>query len=155
MGLCGIIILQPSRPADAQRPPNLRGYQLGTSRREARASRLPCRPVDKHIRCDAPNNVHLFFDRDILIGITVDFDRQPVAARSRWFAVSDSLVTLYGDPDSVRVKDDAVGTVLTAYWGPIPSRPWGLTYVAFEVRVGDNVGSLASVSLVAAHAWPH
>ena len=147
----GILALQ-FQPAGAQNLPTLRGYQLGTSLGEARVSRLPCQLMDTRLRCDAPDSVHLFFQRDTLTGIMVDLDMQSTRARERWFAVADSFVALYGDPDSVRVKMVAIGppmaTTLRAYWAPMTaSRPWGLTYNVIEFQLDDHVTSTAYVSL--------
>ncbi len=140
------------QPTRAQELPTLRGYRLGTSQRAARAARLPCQLMDTRLRCDAPDSVHLFFQRDTLTGITVDLDMQSIRARERWFAVADSFVALYGDPDSVRVKMVAIGppmaTTLRAYWAPMTaSRPWGLTYNVIEFQLDDHVTSTAYVSL--------
>src|SRR5437879_8803792 len=54
----GIVILPPLRLAMTQELPKLRGYQLGTTQREARALRLPCQPMDSRLHCDAPDSVH-------------------------------------------------------------------------------------------------
>ena len=146
-----IVALQ-FQAAGAQKLPTLRGYQLGTSLHEARVSRLPCQIVDTRLRCDTPDSVHLFFERDTLTGITVDFEMQSTAARERWFAVADSFVSLYGDPDSVRVKFEGIGppmtTTLRAYWAPFTAaRPWGLSYNVIEFQLGDRITSMAYLSL--------
>jgi len=142
----------PSSAVAVQELPTLRGYQLGISFQQARASRLPCQPDANRLRCDAPDSVQLTFERDTLTGIIVNFTAQPVTARERWFAVSDSLIMVYGDPDSVRVQDDVtagtMSTTLRAYWGPLTrSQPWGLSYNAIQIRFGTNVGSVAYLSL--------
>ena len=152
----GILALQ-FQPAGAQKLPTLRGYQLGTSLTEARVSRLPCQLIDTRLRCDTPDSVHLFFERDTLTGIMVNFDMQSTAARARWFAAADSFVVLYGDPDSVRITNEDMGppmtTTLRAYWAPFTAaRPWGLSYNVIEFQLGDHVTSMAYVS-VSACLW--
>src|SRR5437773_331656 len=103
-----------------------------------------CRPPARarcrsRLRCDAPGNIQLFFDHDTLTGVTINFERRAKGARERWFAVSDSFAAIYGDPDSVRVKDERMGTTLGAYWGPLTrSKPWGWSYHAVEMRLGDE-----------------
>jgi len=147
----GILALQ-FQPAGAQKLPTLHGYQLGTSLGEARVSRLPCQLMDTRLRCDTPDSVHLFFERDTLTGITVDFDMQSTAARARWFTVADSFVAVYGDADSVRITNEDIGppmtTTLRAYWAPFTAaKPWGLSYNVIEFRSDDHVVSMAYVSL--------
>ena len=142
VALCSVVALQGIRSVGAQDLPTLRGYQLGTPRKDARASTLPCghEPITKRLRCDAPGNVQLYFDHDTLTGVTVNFERLATGARERWFAISDSLVALYGDPDSVRVKDEQMGTTLGAYWGPFTRlKPWGRSYHAVEMRLGGEI----------------
>jgi len=146
------LILQPLQPAGAQALPTLRGYRLGITQREARALRLPCQPMDARLHCDAPDSVHLIFERDTLTDIRVDFGVQPTAAHERWFAVADSLIALYGEPDSVRTTGDPIGqgaamTSLRAIWGPLTtSKPWGYRYSATDMRA-DRLASIADFSL--------
>ena len=154
---CALLALHALSSAAAQERPSLRGYRLGISFQQARASRFPCQPVYERLRCDAPDSVQLFFERDTLTGVTVTFGIRPVAARERWFAISDSLIALYGEPDSVTVRDEVLAgtpsTTLRALWGPLTrSQPWGFSYDAMQLT-GDNVASLASLSLAACF-WP-
>ena len=150
IALCGLLALHPSWPAEAQRFPELRGHRLGVSFKEAGASRLPCQRVYARLRCDTADSVGLFFERDTLTGVTVTFGARLLTARDRWFSVSDSLIRVYGQPDSVAVKDEITSTTLRAYWSPLTSsKPWAFTYTAIELRFETGTGSIADLSLVA------
>jgi len=108
--------------------------------------------MDTRLHCDAPDSVRLIFERDTLTIITVSFGVKPIAASERWFAVADSLIALYGEPDSVRTTADPVEqvlmTTLRAYWGPLAtSKPWRYVYDAFDMRNADRASSTAQFSL--------
>jgi len=155
---CGVLALRGARPVAAQEIPQLRGYRLGASFQDTRASRLPCQPIEKRLRCDRPDSVWLFFEHDTLTAISVNFPLRPVAARARWFAVADSLIELYGEPDSVAVADQVVApgfiTTPRASWLHLTAaRPWGAVYGVFEVHAPDHVASSASLDLSACF-WP-
>jgi hypothetical protein len=148
IAFCGLLALHPSWPVEAQHLPELRGHRLGVSFKEAGASRLPCQQVYARLRCDTADSVWLFFERDTLTGITVTFGARPITARDRWFAVSDSLIRVYGQPDSVTVKDEITSTTLRAYWAPLTRlKPWAFTYTAIELRFDQGTGSIADLSL--------
>src|SRR5882724_5416904 len=149
--MCGVL------PVTAQEIPTLRGYRLGASFQEARANRLPCQQIETRLRCDRPDSVWLFFEHDTLTGIVVNFPFRPVTAQARWFAVSDSLIALHGEPDSVTVKSDILGagavmTILKAHWVHLTAaQPWGSTYTIIEGSIigGKRANSFATFDISA------
>ncbi len=134
-----VVMLSPWAPLLAQAP-IVRGYVLGTPASEFNINRVPCESVSVIVHCRITDDVNLRFFRDTLVGVMIRLGtHRDVEARQEWNRVQDSLVALYGEPDSVRISlsetDPTMFKSLDAYWAPLTSaEPWGLQYSVMEVR---------------------
>lgn len=158
------------RAFTGSRPPHIDGYRL-LQRWTDIGRTLPCGAVvdsgsaaalarfpDQ--QCQASDSVTLWFARDTLIGVFLDFGEvgQTANVQHSWRTRAAAFTRFFGaSPDSVTLADsgEASGTgarILTAHWEPRADRYWGATVLIGEVELSAGQAVVGNATLMLACA---
>lgn len=140
----------------AQELPTVRGYTLGASFSDVGGNRMPCERdpsglYAQYLWCEVSTatvkdrfefdgvfegQVRLAFRKDTLMSITASLRIRALGVRQRWAKEADSLIALYGEPDSVRRQVHDGRELIQAYWTPLTrAQPWFMIYQVLDVGI--------------------